>query len=138
MTFSSEIISVLDYLCEKLGVAVDWTSENAMPYLEDLCVKLVNYEIYTSIFSIVLWLTVIIVSIVATKKLYPVFKKGIEEQDYCDFGWTVGSIFAIIGLVIINFASICVIEQQIMDIIKCATFPEMYIFEYVQRVINAG
>ena len=136
MTASEQIIQVIDALCAKLGIAVDWTSENVVPYIETLCGKLVNYEICTSIFSMVLCMVISIVSIVATKKLYPVFKNGVEEQGCYDVGWSVGSVLAIIGLVILNFASVCVIEQQITDIIKCATFPEMYIFEYVQKFIN--
>jgi S-DNA-T family DNA segregation ATPase FtsK/SpoIIIE len=27
---------------------------------------------------------------------------------------------------------------QIMDIVKCTTFPELYVIEYIQRLINAG
>ena len=33
---SEEIIKVLDALAEKFGVAVDWTSANVIPYLEQL------------------------------------------------------------------------------------------------------
>lgn len=49
---SEEIIKVLDALAEKFGLAVDWTSANVIPYLEQLCGKYVNYEIVTS----VIWL----------------------------------------------------------------------------------
>ena len=31
---SNEIIKVLDALSDKLGIAVDWTSENVLPYLQ--------------------------------------------------------------------------------------------------------
>ena len=30
---SQQIIEVLDYLFEKFGIAIDWTSENIMPYI---------------------------------------------------------------------------------------------------------
>ena len=138
MTVSEQIIEVIDALCAKVGIAIDWTGENVLPYIETLCGKLINYEIGTSIAWMVIWLALSIGSIVATKKFYPTFKKGIEEQDYWDVGWTVASVFAVGGIVFINFTTICVIGQQIMDIIKCATFPEMYVFEYIQRIINAG
>lgn len=138
MTVSEQIIQVIDALCARLGIAIDWTSENVLPYIETLCGKLINYEIGTSIAWMVIWLALSIGSIVATKKFYPTFKKGIEEQDCYDVGWSVALFFAIIGLVFIYFVTILVVGQQIMDIIKCATFPEMYVFEYVQRIINAG
>ena len=139
MTVSEQIIQVLNALCEKFGIAINWTSENVVPYLENLCGKLVAYEIGTSVAWMVIMSLVSIGSIVATKRLYPTFKNGWEEDrlNY-DVGWQIGSVFAIITLVIINFATICVLGTQIMDIIKCVTFPEMYVFEYVQSIINAG
>jgi hypothetical protein len=76
-------------------------------------------------------------SIIATKKFYPTFKKGLEEEeDSWDCGWTITTTFAIIGLVGLNLATIIVVGCQTMDIIKCATFPEMYIFEYISELIQ--
>ena len=49
MKFSEEIINVLDYICKKLGIAIDWTSENVIPYTQDLCARYIQYEIFTSI-----------------------------------------------------------------------------------------
>lgn len=37
MTVSEQIISVLDALCEKFGIAINWTEENVIPYVEILC-----------------------------------------------------------------------------------------------------
>lgn len=140
MTVSEQIIQVIDALCEKFGIAVNWTSENVVPYLEILCEKLVAYEICTSVVWMVIMTLVSIGSIVATKKLYPTFKNGCEKdaKSYCDIGWEVGSAVAIIALVIINFATICVLVTQIMDIIQCIVFPEMYIFEYISALVNAA
>jgi hypothetical protein len=138
MTVSEQIIQVMDALCEKLGIAINWTAENAIPYLEVLCGKLITYEIGTSIAWIVIMALMSIGSIIATKKLAPTFKRGLEEQGDWDCGWTIGTTFAIGGLVILNIASIAVVITQIMDIVKCATFPEMYIVEYVSRLLNSG
>lgn len=46
----SEIIKVLDALCDKVGIVIDWTSENILPQLEELSCKLVSYELWTSVF----------------------------------------------------------------------------------------
>ena len=46
---SKEIIKILDALAEKAGLAIDWTSANVFPYLQQLCSKYVTYEITTSI-----------------------------------------------------------------------------------------
>jgi hypothetical protein len=141
MTVSEQIIQVVNMLCEKFGIAIDWTSENVIPYIETLCGKLVSYEIGTSIAWVAIWLVVSICSVVVTKKFTPVFKKGIEEdKQRCRYtsDWEFGAGIAITGIVIINLVTVIVICTQIMDIIKCVTFPEMFVFEYVQRIISAG
>lgn len=137
MTVSEQIIQVIDALCEKFGIVIDWTSENVIPYITTLCGKLVKFEIWTSVFSMVIWIAMIIGSIAATKKFYPAFKNGLErDRENYDCGWIIFTVFAVIALLVFNITGICVIEQQIIDIIKCATFPEMYVFEYVQSIIS--
>ncbi len=137
MTISEQIIQVIDVLCEKFGIVMDWTNENVIPYLEALCGKLVTYEICTSIVWMVIMISLSIGSIVAAKKLAPTFKRGLEKEKHSwDCSWLTGTVFAIIGLVVLNLATIIVVGAQIMDIIKCLTFPEMYIFEYVSALIQ--
>jgi hypothetical protein len=139
MTVSEQIIQVIDVLCAKVGIAIDWTSENVLPYVEVLCEKLVKYEIGTSIAWMAIWLALSAGSIVGIKKFKPVFKEGLErdKRNY-DVDWEFATGFALFGLAILYIATIAVVGTQIMDIIKCATFPEMYVFEYVHGLINAG
>lgn len=138
MTVSEQSIQILDALCEKFGIIIDWTSANVIPYISTLCSKLVAWEIGTSIAWIAIMLVLSIASIIAAKKLYPTFKKGIKNEGRWDFVWTFGSEVAIVGLVGLNLATLIVVGVQIMDIVKCVTFPEMFVFEYVQDLINAG
>lgn len=42
---ADEIIKVLDDLSQRFGIAVDWSSQNMLPYLQTLGNKLVHYEI---------------------------------------------------------------------------------------------
>lgn len=49
MQISDEIIKVLEYLCTRIGLTIDWTSSNVLPYIEQLCGKFVKWEIGTSI-----------------------------------------------------------------------------------------
>lgn len=39
---SDEIIKVLDDLCERFGIVIDWASENVVPQLTVLCEKLIT------------------------------------------------------------------------------------------------
>ena len=41
---SDELIKVLDYLGAQLGITIDWSAENVLPYVKELCEKLVRYE----------------------------------------------------------------------------------------------
>jgi hypothetical protein len=136
MTVSEQIIQVIDALCDKFGIAVDWTGKNILPYIETLCGKLIAYEIVTSIAWIAIMILLSIGSVVATKRLAPIFKRGIEKEGNWDCNWQIGTGFAIAGLIIINLVVVIVIGVQIMDIIKCVTFPEMYIFEYISMLIQ--
>ena len=62
MTVSGEIIKVLDDLCRRFGIAVDWTSENVLPYLQDLCSRYIQYEVFTSIAWCALPAVVLVIS----------------------------------------------------------------------------
>lgn len=54
MQSNNEIITILEYLCDKLGVVVDWTSQKISPYLQQLTEKFVRWEMCTSIAWIVI------------------------------------------------------------------------------------
>lgn len=138
MTVSEQIIQVLDALCEKFGIVIDWTSENVIPYITTLGSKLISYEIWESIAWMVFSLLMSVGITLIAKKLFPVFKRGVENQKSYEIGWNVASTFAIIGLVIFYSIMIAEFVTQTMDIIKCATFPELFIFEYIQDLINTA
>ena len=137
MLVSEQITQVIDKLCEKFGIVIDWSSKNVIPYLETLCKRLITYEIVSSIIWVVIMVSISIASVIATKKYTPIFIEGVRKNKLtCDVGWEVASVFAIIGLVIIYTTSFFVIVEQIINITECLTFPEMYIFKYVRVLIQ--
>ena len=125
MTVSSEIIEVLDYLGEKFGIAIDWTSNNVLPYLQTLIDKFIKWEISTSIVWIVIAVFVIAM-IIALMNL-----KGVREanEDYCD-----GMLWVLAGiLIIVSFIVICI---QIFDIIECNVFPEKALYDFIKIMLK--
>lgn len=124
MTVSSEIIEVLDYLGEKFGIAIDWTSNNVLPYLQTLIDKFIKWEISTSIVWIVI-ATFVIVAMIVLINL-----KGIREIDEETYGmlW-----IPIIVLIIVSFIVICI---QIFDIIECNVFPEKALYDFIKVMLN--
>ena len=60
MSVSDEIIKLVDAFAERFGVAVDWSSENVLPYLENLAGRYIKYEIAVSAVIMILAAIVLI------------------------------------------------------------------------------
>lgn len=117
MTVSGEIIKILEYLCDKIGLTIDWTSNNVLPYLEQLCGKFIKWEISTSI----MWIVIMFISTIAAFAFSKIAKlDGFEK-----------GVFWFIALI-----SIIVVGVQAFDIIQCCTFPEKAIYDYINFYLN--
>lgn len=123
MQISDEVIKILEYLGQKIGVTIDWTSNNVLPYVEQLCKKFITWEISTSYAWIAIAGGVIIFSLI--------FAILINRLSGCD-----GVEWFIFG--IIASAMVVVIAFQVFDIIECQTFPEKAIYDYIQYHIGSG
>lgn len=129
---SQEIIKVLDNLCEKFGIAIDWTSQNVVPYLKELGGRFINYEVVTSIFWIIVGVIAIIIPVIVIKKISKYAEKEIEEDYYSD--WRFYQVVTIIFGSLIVFTFLIMILFQIYDIIECYTIPEKVIFDYLNSL----
>lgn len=130
MTVSEQVIQVLDKLCEKFGMAIDWTNENVIPYVKELGIKLVNWEIMTSIFLGIVYIIILAaIVIIAT-----FFIKGGKKTDWNDFYMGGTIISAIVGApALIIF--VCLLCSEIFDIITALTFPELTIIGYIKDLL---
>lgn len=129
---SSEIIKVLEYLGEKIGITIDWTSENMMPYVQQLCEKFIKWETGTSIVNCIVYcigiLACIIVSIIIVNK--------IRSSDLDSFDK--GTVYFILVLpILIGFFAGDSLIKEIMNIIEVQTFPEKAIYEWVTCYIES-
>ena len=136
---SEEIIKVLEYLGEKLGVAVDWTSENIVPYAEELFKRLTTLEIIRASIGIFIGIIFIITAIVLFAKLikkfieahksnkdnilWDVYNRSIEPTN---FGFIV-SIIAVISAV----AGIIIFGANLTNLIEWIIIPEV---EFVKEI----
>lgn len=118
MQASDQIIQVLDYLGEKLGVSIDWTSENILPYVQTLCSNYINWEIATSIVWLIIGIALIILAIIAFK--------GARNPNINDEG------FLYLVFIVLLIFGILIMFTQIFDIIKCIYIPELQIYEYIK------
>ena len=116
MKVSEQIIEVLNYLGEKIGVTIDWTAENVVPYAKELCEKFISWEISTSYAWIAIASCMFVLSLIGAII--------INRCCYWDnFEWFLFGIITILAIVIIGV--------QIFDIIECKTFPEKAIYDYI-------
>lgn len=113
MTFSKEIIEILDYIGGKFGIAIDWSSDNVLPYVRQLCEKYIAFEMATSIAWLIVGVILAIIGLLFIK------------ADWDGLQWIVIIMLCMIGLAMIG--------QQVYDIIACNTFPEMKIIEFIKR-----
>ena len=141
MKTSDQIIEVLDYLGEKLGVSIDWTSENILPYIQTLCGKYINWEIATSIVWLIVGIVFIILSVICFKyfikyaKQYEQYKEDRDKyKKYYDSNDYACSFLIIFFCLLV--IGICVSGCQIFDIIKCIYLPELQIYEYITTLIS--
>ena len=123
MEFSKELIEVFEYLGEKAGVAIDWSSENVVPYITELCGKYIDWEIATSVAWFVMALILLIATIVLAKWGW---KKATDRYD--EELWKIA---IVVCVWLITIVVVSVSGTQVMDILKCKFFPELQIYEFV-------
>lgn len=131
MTVSDQIIAVINDLCAKFGVVIDWTNENVIPYLTELAGKFIRYEIAVSAFYAVF---IIVGFYVSVKFLIMVTKKTIES---CwDEIYIAPMVIVVVSTIIFTALLLLCALPNVIDIITCLTFPEKMIFDYVSTLIN--
>ena len=133
---SDEIIKLLDDLGQRFGIAIDWSSENVLPYLQDLMSRYVNYEVMTSVIWIVAALVAIIGCSIGIPSINKHANKVLEERPHSN--WDVGQcLINMIFIFTIGCFIICIICQT-LDIVTCYTIPEKMIFEYLSYLLSNG
>lgn len=133
MTVSEQIIQVLDALCAKFGIVIDWTASNVLPQLEVLCGKFIRFEIWTSVF----WMVFVTVLLAACWIVFGSTYKGAKECFYNDeylVTWVNGTSGVAGTIAILVF--VVVLGVQTYEIIEAVTFPEKTLFDYVSELLR--
>ena len=128
MTFSEQTISILDYLCQKFGIVIDWTSDTIWPMVEMLAGKYIKWEIASSI----LWIVIFMMGFIACLWGIKTIKKHLSDS-YIDEMWILFCIF--LGLGALGF--VVGVATQAFDITRCFVFPELELFEFLKETVNS-
>lgn len=127
---SEEIIKILDNLGERLGIAIDWTSENILPYLQDLMSRFIGLKnvqaiIWLVISAVVILLTILV--IIGTIKY--IKKQDKTSYEYEDKIFICGLIDFVIGIVAIIF--LIILLFNIFGLFQNIYTPELTLLEYI-------
>lgn len=124
MSFSSQFIEVLDALCDKIGIAIDWTSQNVVPYVTDLATRIIAYEISTS----VAWIAIAAIVFLIVWKM----TKNMCKADAFDDEWFLGWVVRV-GVGILCFVAI---GCQVFDIIEAVVLPEKTLYDFITGLMR--
>ena len=133
MNVSEQIINVFNALCEKFGIVVDWTKANVLPYVQDLCNRIITYLIAKDIVTIIFIIIGFIISLFTFKFCFKRFK---DINCYDDVGWEIGSVVSGIIMCMLGLTGIIVIPITIMEIIQACTIPELTIVQIIEELIE--
>ena len=139
MEVSEQVIKVLDAVCDTFGIAIDWTSNNVIPYIQELGHKIITYDICMSIMWLVIGSAIPLTIAILIKKFLN--KKKLEAKETInDYYYTDGSLdngvfycYLIIGMLLIIAIVIGTISLQ--SIIQDIVFPEKTIIEFIKPYI---
>lgn len=132
MSISDQIIAIINDLCQKFGIAIDWTAQNVMPYIEDLCKRYIQFEINTSIMWIVACASIALIAGIIWA-ISAIVKAHIysDAADCIGFGAMLIFWIAFIVTIIVGIF-------EAYDIIECYNLPEKVLIEYIQSLIKTS
>ena len=132
---ANEIIKVLDELCNKFGIVVDWTDQNVLPYIQELSTKCVNWKMGISIAYLIygiIFLGIGIFGIWGIKYCYNKCKTAACCDDvslWSEIG------FLMFLLMVIGFIEFSIfVPSNIENIITCKTFPEKVLIDMIMEM----
>lgn len=130
---SNQIIEVLNDICNKFGLAIDWTNKNVQPYLQELIAKCVAYKFATSILYLIFGILVCTIGSVLAKMAVGSWKKY-QKKPYSDYDmYCVAQGIASGTLLTVG---IVMVACNITTMITCKTFPEKVVLDMITQYMK--
>ena len=140
---SEEIIKVLDYLGEQLGIAIDWTSENIWPQVMDILGRYRLLEIIFTcmwIFAETVFVVVSLIAIVKCLKASARIRKTKEDNFWWYRGYSstwmsgAGAIITILSAVF-GGSSLFMLPMDVGKLLKWIIVPEIQYLEMLKGLM---
>lgn len=120
-SLADEIIAVLEYICGKFGIVIDWTSDTVLPYAEIILEHYIQWITCKSIF----WIATGGVALIASIFIIVMANK---KWDTDGLATLLGVALMLAGLILI-----CIFATAL---IKAQAFPELSVAEYIKSYIR--
>lgn len=130
---SNQIIEVLNEICNKFGLAIDWTSKNVQPYLQELMGKCVAYKFATSIMWLIFGIVICILGSGFARMAVGSWKKY-QKEPYADYD--TGCFFQTMASGILLTVGIVMVVCNITTMIACKTFPEKVVLDMITQYMK--
>lgn len=128
MTVSSQIIEVLNDICNKFGVVIDWSADNIFPYLTELVNRIALFVIGKETVSVVICGIMIAIATIIIKYII----KNNQNMDLGEFS------FCIFFVIVLYFIGFFWGYNAVVKIIQAKILPELVAFEYIKNIWNSG
>lgn len=132
----NQYVQVLDAICDKLGIAVDWSSQNIVPQIQDVLTRYGKYLFGVSTAQVVISSIMIITAIILLFLVIASYnKRGWAYDKSC--GCVSGTAGALIGLMVtFSMIGIPVFCVGLNGLIKSITIPDIYAAQKIIEMLQ--
>ena len=143
---STEIINVLNYIGEKLGIAIDWTSENIWPQVLDILGRYRIFQIVSNSIWMIVFVALAICFAYFGNLMLKNYKSCVDNHDknfwfyYSDYWgevkWNLTSCTFMTLLILYLFFTLICTPAFIGDTLKWIFVPEVQYLELLKGYIQ--
>lgn len=118
-----DLCNVIDKIAEKIGVAIDWSSENVMPYIQDIIQRYRTMNIVNNIIVMTVCAIIITICVIVAVKITKGIINGLQntessiwfDTDYDDLSkLSIVTSVIIIILLSVSVIKLCVATEELM------------------------
>ena len=133
MQFSDQLIEVLDAICKKIGVVIDWTVANVVPYVQDLVHRVIVWQIMRKGVWALAVIIMLVLSFVFADKLR---KHNIKENR--GFEWMDPSAIGVVMLYMFGGIMGFVLISIINSTLQMIYVPEIWFIDFVRGYVQTA
>lgn len=131
---SEEIIKVLDELGKRLGIAIDWSNQNVIPYLQELMGRFISFRNAQAIIWIFISLIAIGLGVFGLVKLIK-WRKSDKYDTSCISDDGLIFVLSITGVIVVTLIFIIVMFCNLEGLFQNIFLPELTVIEYIKGQI---